>query len=50
MVRGMIERVSSEFEVEKTVLTGGNAKAVSSEKDIVDDDLMLIGLRILARR
>ena len=49
MVRGLIERVSSDFEVEKTVLTGGNTRVVARETDIVDDDLMLTGLRMAYR-
>jgi type III pantothenate kinase len=50
MVRGLIERVSSDFAVEKTILTGGNAKMIAGETYIVDYDLMLTGLRILAGR
>jgi len=48
MVEGLLEKISSEFGIEKTILTGGNAKALSG--GIVEGDLMLIGLRHLAVR
>jgi type III pantothenate kinase len=48
MVQGLIEKISSEFGVEKAILTGGNAKKLT--EGIVESDLVLIGLRLLARR
>jgi type III pantothenate kinase len=50
MVRGLIDQVRSDFEVKTTILTGGNAKVIALETDNVDADLLLTGLRILARR
>ena len=50
MVEGLIGKIKKEFGIERTMLTGGNARVVAHEADAVDDDLVLIGLRILANR
>jgi len=50
MVDGLIEKIKKEFGIERTILTGGNASVVAHDSDTVDTDLMLIGLRILAKR
>ncbi|PYS97944.1 MAG: pantothenate kinase [Acidobacteria bacterium] len=50
MVEGLLERVRKEFEIKNTILTGGNAKAVALDTDVIDSDLLLNGLRILAER
>src|SRR4030095_7414252 len=49
MVEGLLEKIREEFEVEKTIFTGGNAKVVAREANIVDHDLMLDGLQRLHR-
>ena len=48
MVDGLIGKIRSEFGIEKTILTGGNSNEVS--EGIVESDLMLEGLRLLAAR